>query len=95
MVANDWFINGHGNYIVDHGKSLENHGIVFLNFCGNPDKSVLKSLIIMVNTFFLVLFLTIILPIHFQKLEEERDNIQTALSDTESQLQRYQPVYVQ
>ena len=24
----------HGNYIVDHGK---NHGIVFLNFCGNPD----------------------------------------------------------
>ena len=26
----------HGNYIVDHGKSWKNHGIVFLNFCGNP-----------------------------------------------------------
>ena len=29
-------LNSHGNYIVDHGKSLKNHGIVFLNFCGNP-----------------------------------------------------------
>ena len=28
-------INSHGNYIVDHGKSWKNHGIVFLNFCGN------------------------------------------------------------
>ena len=28
-------LNSHGNYIVDHGKSWENHGIVFLNFCGN------------------------------------------------------------
>ena len=28
----------HGNYIVDHGKSGKNHGIVFLNFCGNPAK---------------------------------------------------------
>ena len=28
---------GHGNYIVDHRKSWKNHGIVFLNFCGNPD----------------------------------------------------------
>ena len=26
----------HGNYIVDHEKSWKNHGIVFLNFCGNP-----------------------------------------------------------
>ena len=26
----------HGNYIVDHGKSRKNYGIVFLNFCGNP-----------------------------------------------------------
>ena len=25
----------HGNYIVDHGKSWKNHGILFLNFCGN------------------------------------------------------------
>ena len=24
------------NYIVDHGKSWKNHGIVFLNCCGNP-----------------------------------------------------------
>ena len=29
-------INGHGNYIVDHGKSWKNHGILFLNSCGNP-----------------------------------------------------------
>ena len=28
--------NSHGNYIVDRGKSWKNHGIVFLNFCGNP-----------------------------------------------------------
>ena len=30
-------LNSHGNYIVDLEKSWENHGIVFLNFCGNPD----------------------------------------------------------
>ena len=29
-------LNGHGNYIIDHRKSWKNHGIVFLNFCGNP-----------------------------------------------------------
>ena len=29
-------LNSHGNYIVDHGKSRKNHGIVYLNFCGNP-----------------------------------------------------------
>ena len=29
-------LNSHGNCIVDHGKSLKNHGIVFLNFCENP-----------------------------------------------------------
>ena len=29
-------LNDHGNYIVDHGKSWKNHGILFLNFCGNP-----------------------------------------------------------
>ena len=28
-------LNSHGNYIVDHGNSWKNHGIVFLNFCGN------------------------------------------------------------
>ena len=28
-------LNSHGNYIVDHGKSWKNHGIVFMNFCGN------------------------------------------------------------
>ena len=30
-------LNCHGNYIVDHGNSWKNRGIVFLNFCGNPD----------------------------------------------------------
>ena len=29
-------LNSHGNYIVDRGKSWKNHGIMFLNFCGNP-----------------------------------------------------------
>ena len=29
-------LNSHGNYIIDRGKSWKNHGIVFLNFCGNP-----------------------------------------------------------
>ena len=29
-------VDSHGNYVVDHGKSCKNHGIVFLNFCGNP-----------------------------------------------------------
>ena len=27
-------LNIHGNYIVDHGISWKNHGIVFLNFVG-------------------------------------------------------------
>ena len=30
-------LNSYGNYIVGHGKSWKNHGIVFLNFCRNPD----------------------------------------------------------
>ena len=32
--------NSHGNFIniVDCGKLWKNHGIVFLNFCGNPEK---------------------------------------------------------
>ena len=29
-------LNSHGNYIVDPGKSWKSHGIVFLNFFGNP-----------------------------------------------------------
>ena len=35
-VGGHVFINSHGNYIVDYGKSWKNPGIVFLNFCGNP-----------------------------------------------------------
>ena len=31
-------LNCHGNYIVDHGTSWKNHGIVFLNFSVNPVK---------------------------------------------------------
>ena len=30
-------LNSHGNDIIDHGKSWKNHGIVFLNICGNPE----------------------------------------------------------
>ena len=29
-------LNSHGNYIIGRGISWKNHGIVFLNFCGNP-----------------------------------------------------------
>ena len=36
-------LNSHGNFIVDCVKSWKNHGIVFLNFCGNPVKKSLKS----------------------------------------------------
>ena len=31
-------LNSHGNYIADLGKSWKNHGIMFLNFCGNPEE---------------------------------------------------------
>ena len=37
-------LKSHGNYIVDHAKSWKNHGIVFLNFCGNPDGCILTIL---------------------------------------------------
>ena len=30
-------LKSHGNYVIDHGKSWKNHGIVILNFCGNPE----------------------------------------------------------
>ena len=39
-------LNSHGNYIVDHGKSWKNHGIVFLNFYWNPEFSVLSILLL-------------------------------------------------
>ena len=29
-------LNSRRNYIVNHGNSWKNHGIVILNFCGNP-----------------------------------------------------------
>ena len=32
----DHALNSHGNYIIDNGKSWKNHGIMLLNFCGNP-----------------------------------------------------------
>ena len=31
--------NSHGKNIVDHGKSWKNHGILFFDFLGNPEKS--------------------------------------------------------
>ena len=34
--------NSHVIYIVEHGKSWKNHGIMFLNFCGNPEDSILE-----------------------------------------------------
>ena len=41
-------LNSHGNYIVDRGKSWKNHGIVLLNFCGNPDMGLT---LVMLNAF--------------------------------------------
>ena len=37
-------LNSHGNNIVDHGKSWKNQGIVFLNFCGNPEVCIEKKM---------------------------------------------------
>ena len=37
-------LNSHGKYIVDHGKSWENNGIEFMNFCGNPVLDYSQSL---------------------------------------------------
>ena len=30
-------LDDHGNYIVDNGNSWKSQGILFLNFCGNPE----------------------------------------------------------
>ena len=43
-------LNNHGNYIVDHGKAWKNHGNVFLNSCGNPDKLALYFSTIIANS---------------------------------------------
>ena len=37
-------LKSHRNYIVFHGKSWKNHGIVFLNFCGNPAETAQSDL---------------------------------------------------
>ena len=36
-------LNSHRNYIFDHGKSWKNHGIVFLDLCGNPEECLIKN----------------------------------------------------
>ena len=38
-------LNSHGNYIVYHGKSWKNHGIVLLKFCGMIKEGALASVI--------------------------------------------------
>ena len=43
-------LNSHGNYIVDHGKSWKNHGIVFLNFYGNPVIALITKLEVLALT---------------------------------------------
>ena len=50
-------LNSHGNYIVDHGKSWKNHGIVFSNFCGNPDHIPTRELCLVINIFHRGLYL--------------------------------------
>ena len=37
-------LNSHGNYIAYHGKSWKIHGIVFLNFFGNPGLNSFKTI---------------------------------------------------
>ena len=51
----DCALNGHGNYIVDYGKLWKNHGIVFLNFCGNPEYSMNIKLLTKHHLEFLIL----------------------------------------
>ena len=48
----DCALNSHGNYIVDHGKSWEIYGIVFLNFCENPG-ILFKYKYIMIQTIYI------------------------------------------
>ena len=36
-------LNSYGNYIVGHGISWKNNGIVFLNFSGNPGMFITYS----------------------------------------------------
>ena len=40
-------LNSHGNYIADRGKSWKNHGIVYLNFCGNPEYRLMERNVIL------------------------------------------------
>ena len=44
-------LNSHRNYIADHGKSWKNHGIVLLNFCGNPVISCFRYFVQEVSNF--------------------------------------------
>ena len=46
-------LNSHGNHIVDHGKSWKNHGIVFLNICGNPEFKAVSTEPWLLNTQFM------------------------------------------
>ena len=45
-------LKSNGNYIVVHGKSWKNHGIVFLNFCWNPVIIIINLLMLRDNTYF-------------------------------------------
>ena len=42
-------LKSHGNYIVDRGKSWKSHGIMFLNFCGNPEIYTMDHLEVTIN----------------------------------------------
>ena len=50
-------LNSHGNYIVGHGKSWKNHGIVFLNLSENPvvSKMLMSFLSVTVYQFWLLI----------------------------------------
>ena len=41
-------LNSHANYIVEYGKSWKNHGIVFLNFWGNPVELPLMAVVLFI-----------------------------------------------
>ena len=61
------YFNSYGNYIVDHGKSWKNHGIVFLKFYGNPDIPLLPCVTLLHSKWPKLLVLAILSAIELTK----------------------------
>ena len=62
-------INSHGNYIFYHGKSWKSHGIVLLNFCGNPVLDIFLVFVVLIcfccTIYILQLFYLILRKLYF------------------------------